>query len=238
MTVETTSSGARELRLLTVKTVGLIPFEYGVSRFSLSAGQPPSWIGFEAKGSDNVHFWGSGILDWFDYTYIYGWDFNHSYLARAPRGDVLGDWEFRTASGWSDEEADAVPLADPQGQAISAQAATAPIYRDGRFVMLAINGHSWRPSASDPGGAPRGEIQAWTAPNTWGPWSGPTNIYAPPEAQDRNAQIYNLATHPEISLEPLLISYNVLDNSCNGTTPGSTQNADGYRPRFVRVSAP
>jgi hypothetical protein len=242
MTVETNPSGAQELRILVGRAneVNFHPSEFGVAIFSLSPGQNPQFDRYQKIGDTTERFWGSGILDWVDgYTYIYGWSggFNQrSYVARAPNGNVLGNWQFWDGSGWSNDEADAAKLSNPAGDPIPAQAASKPIWRAGRLVMLSVNGDSYLTGHHDPGGAPRGEIQAWTAPFPWGPWSGPTNIYAPPEAQENDAAIYSLAAHPEISTEPLLISYAANYGPCSGTP--ATRQADGYRPRYVLVSAP
>jgi hypothetical protein len=248
MAVEPNSTGASELRILVIKTNlgGVGRRGFGIARFSLSTGQPPRFVTVNVLGGqDPGIIWGSGILDWFDgYTYVYGWKGvsepvigQRSFVARTPRANLLGGWQFWDGTSWTTNELDAKPLTDSNGQAIPAQAASTPIYKAGRFVMLTVNGDSWIAHAKDPNGAPRGEIQAWTSPTTSGPWSGPINVYSPPEAQEHdNAYIYNVAVHPELSpTDPLLVSYNVNYGCETGSTPAEPQQ---YRPRFIRVPVP
>jgi hypothetical protein len=241
MTVETNSSGSQELRIFVIRTQPPFdPTAVGIARFSL-AGQYPEFIELVNRGpaADADIFWGSGILDWVDgHTYIYGWSGGpqRPYLARSTVGNVLGAWEYWNGSGWTSNQNQAAPLADAAGQTIPAQSPATPIWRAGRFVMFSVNGNSQFSGQVDPDGAPRGMIQAWTSPMPWGPWTGPTNIYAPPEAQAHDALIYNVAVHPEISgTDPLLLSYNALWGCPTGATEGDR---DRYRPHFIRVSAP
>ena len=102
--------------------------------------------------------------------------------------------------------------------------------------MFSVNGDSWYSDQTDPAGAPPGTIQQWTAPAPWGPWTGPSNVYVPPEgALYGDSTVYNVAVHPDISgINSLLISYNSTWPGCLG----GYGHPDSYRPKFIRVVDP
>ena len=64
------------------------------------------------KGEIEVH-WGHAICDDNpDFTYIYGAGNAKPYVARAPKGNILGQWEFYTGADWVLDPDLAKPMLD------------------------------------------------------------------------------------------------------------------------------
>ncbi len=78
------------------------------------------------------------------------------------------------------------------------------------------------------------QINAWRAPNPWGPWPGPgAKVVDLPDVP--NAREYNTQVHPEsTSGGQVLISYNVMPDSEELLMRDNSL----YRPRFVRAPLP
>lgn len=163
------------------------------------------------------------MLETASYTYIYG---NRSvftqadtYVARAPAGNLLGPWTYRTSSEsspWSPREADAVPVARLWDGAVAQ-------YADNGYVMVGKDGN---------GGIYSDRIVAYTASTPHGPFTSPTKIYKAPE-YDGTFTKPTYATHfhhHDINNKGILFSYSVW---CNN--PCRWQDATVYRPRFLRM---
>jgi hypothetical protein len=156
--------------------------------------------------------WGTQLLDYGPYIYVYG-TLNGLRVARARRGQLMGQWEFYTGTGWS---------ADPTSSEVI-------IENVGTGGMTPVGGqfvYTYTPGLIDP------TIYVYTAPSPVGPFSAPTAIYRPPEASG-NIYTYNVAAHPELSRRPdrLVISYNV--NSFQLSDLYSDINNN--RPRFLEL---
>jgi hypothetical protein len=73
------------------------------------------------------------------------------------------------------------------------------------------------------------------SPNLYGPWSNPLPVYQCPETRrDPRICCYGAKGHPEIAQSPEELILTYVANSCVGDLQ-VLQDADLYRPRFVRV---
>lgn len=70
-----------------------------------------------------------------------------------------------------------------------------------------------------------------TAPHPQGPWSGPRNLYRPPESDHPEAFVYGAKGHPELTGADLIITY-----TANGSNERLAGDMSIYFPRFVRVN--
>lgn len=142
-------------------------------------------------------------------------------LSKTPAGTVqdFATWRFRTASGWSAQEADATGVVENVSSEVS-------IHR------LKIGGcDTWVMVYSEP---PLGAgILVRTSASATGPWSNPIQVFTCPEpAIDPKLMVYSAKAHPELSAPgEILISYSV--NSTDFWDVAA--HADKYRPRFVRI---
>jgi hypothetical protein len=163
--------------------------------------------------------YGAAVIERGVYTYVYGVEdepfVNHLHLARAPRGNLLGPWEFRTASGWSPDPGETARLLEGVGNGLS----VTPF--KGRFVLLTM-------ADSDFFG---NEIVARVACLPWGPWGGETHVYTTPE-NDGGLFSYNAHAHEQfVKGGRLLVSYDV--NTFRGED--LWRDVTIYRPRFLGV---
>lgn len=128
-------------------------------------------------------------------------------------------WSFRSATGWSESLAEAIPVAENIADELSVSWCAI----NGRALLVLIY--------SEPVFGAR--IFARTAEKPEGPWSDPIPIYTCPEpARDKRLFVYAAKAHPELSKDgELLVTYCV--NSHDFWHMAG--NADIYRPRFVRV---
>lgn len=178
--------------------------------------------------ADNGVAYGAAVLEEVDHTYIYGVEdlgaVKYAHLARAPRGDVLGRWQFFAGDGWSWDPRDSARLLP----ASVANEFSVTKIRGGYLLVtmdtspdLFLEG--WR------------EIVAYFACRPEGPWRDRTTLYVTPEAGSGRLFTYNAHAHPEFTRGGgLLISYNV--NSFD--FQDLFRNVDNYRPRFVRAYLP
>ncbi|MDP4228284.1 MAG: DUF5005 domain-containing protein, partial [Bacteroidota bacterium] len=165
--------------------------------------------------------YGSGIYEASDgYVYLYGtnsegWSTN-LHVARVPKHDFLGPWEFYTKNGWANQ---------PDNYSIGSSISPQPnVFKDGDHFYLV----SQQLLGQD--------IYIYEADSPLGPWKNKRTIYRIPDTYDgRSIITYNACLHTALSRNgELVISYNVnpvnfLDNF---NAPGS---ADKYRPYFIRV---
>ena len=162
--------------------------------------------------------YGSAILEADGYIYIYGIEdhptVKYAYVARTT--DILGAWEFFDGRGWTADEG-AVALIEDD---VSSQ-----------FSVIAWKGAYWLITQRT--GFSR-EIVAYQAEQPTGPWNDPILLYCTPESHG-DLFTYNAVTHPQFSEgDLLLISYNVNSFEFQDVF----DDADNYRPRFVRVALP
>jgi len=176
----------------------------------------------EGKDGAPTTAFGASILTLGDWTYIYG---TQDYgarkdliVARKPSGKESDDntcWQFFTGEGWSSRMDDMRPICNDVGNELSVHRT-----EKGTFVLTS------QKAGFD------AEIYLKTAPAPTGPWSAPQTVWTAPESSN-SILTYNAKAHPELSdrQKGLLISYNV-----NATTSEAImEDADIYRPRFIRV---
>lgn len=176
----------------------------------------------EANEGTPTTAFGASVLTEGNWTYIYGTqDYGHQknlILARTPAGaenDENIAWQFFAGNAWSNSMDDIKPVCEDVGNELSIHKT-----EKGKFILTSQKG----------GFGP--EIYIKSAPMPEGPWSSPRVVWNAPEANEK-ILTYNAKAHAELS-DPgqgLLISYNV-----NATTSEAILNdADIYRPRFIRV---
>lgn len=163
----------------------------------------------------------SGLFDAADgYTYLYGNE-NKSLtsflrVARVKGGDLTGEWEYLTKSGWAQQPDDLYTL----------QNVTLPnvFEKDGKYYLVSQEIIFGR------------EIYIWDAVSPIGPWKNKRTIYKIPEKYTQPEFItYNSTLHSHLSKEgELVLSYNInpTDFWSNFNNQGS---ADRYRPYLVRI---
>ena len=143
--------------------------------------------------------------------------------ARVPPDAVeqMDAWEFRTSGGWSSSLADAVSLAQGLTTEFSVSRIDSP------------TGPRWVLVQSEPSFGRH--IFARTSRSPFGPWSPPKPVYQVPGVDAKKRHFtYSAKAHPELSRAgELLVSYVV--NSLDFGE--AVNNADIYRPRFIRVPA-
>jgi hypothetical protein len=167
--------------------------------------------------SDTIQ-WGVWVLDDSGYTYIYGiedrgWD-KYVHIARVAAGDLAGQWQYYTGSGWS---------SDPTTSARVLNGAS------NQYSVVRMNGKYQLVTQ-----APLGrEIYSYSGSSPVGPFAGKTLLYTTP-TWGGDSFTYNAVAHPELSGSgQMLISYNV--NSSNMADLYSSPEL--YRPRFVRAGS-
>ncbi len=165
------------------------------------------------------HWWGAAIVDEAPYTYVFGVRLGTPrdlFLARVPYQLLDGPWEYRTATGWSLDLADAEPvLSDAQRLATQLS-----VLRDGGgWVLVSQDAF------------PGTTVSVWRGNEPWD-WGARKTLVTLPDVAD--GAVYNALVHPQFaSGEGMLLSYNVIAG------PEATmEDAALYRPRFVRVALP
>ena len=157
------------------------------------------------------------------------------YVARIPLNNPMGQWQFRTASAWSLNPQQAVPISN-----YGISPGFSVIRRDNDLYLITQQNGYMQCGA----GREIYTIKGGLAP--WDHFSGQKKlIYTVPDQYDGYyLTTYNASIHPEWnSAGGLLISYNVNDPS--DTTKfkncpfqclyGNSRNADTYRPKFIRL---
>jgi hypothetical protein len=164
---------------------------------------------------DNIHF-GHALMESGEFYYIYGLKKEHPYVARAPRKNILAEWEFFDGKNWGRNSENAVPVLEFVG---SEQFSV--FEWKGTYIMIMQEGDLGR------------KIYSFTSKNPEGPWANQKLIYETPiPAGCGDCWTYNALAHPQLTEnEMLLVSYNT--NSM--TMEDHYKDALIYRPRFFRV---
>lgn len=164
---------------------------------------------------NQIHF-GHAVYATENYTYIYGAKDKRPYVARAISGDIYGGWEFFDGINWSSSATSAKPILNKTG---SEQFSV--FEWEDQFVMI-MQGDSLSK-----------KVYSYTAQNPEGPWENSTVIYETPIVKNcESCWTYNALAHPQFMKdEMLLVSYNT--NSME--LQDHYENADIYKPRFIRV---
>ncbi|MGH3165852.1 MAG: DUF4185 domain-containing protein, partial [Trebonia sp.] len=195
------------------------PFDFGQTGMAIAKFSVPG-LRLESVtptyGGTDVS-WGVQLLREGPWIYIYGVESGSSgkevHLARARTGGLTGPWQFYTGSGWSSDPGASAPLLGNVGASFSVTR------EDGEYVLATTD------SYLDP------QIYLYTARTPFGPFSGGTKIYTPPEAGG-SIYVYNVAAHPELtSPGRLVLSYNV--NSFDSADLYA--NINNNRARFITV---
>lgn len=166
--------------------------------------------------------WSQELLSDGPWTYVYGEDGSHVYVARAPADEVAvqAQWTYYDGAGWATREAGAVPVMNH---------ASPPF--EGDFDVTEVGGDILALTMTG------GQIEVGTAPDPWGPFGGFATVYHTPEqsAYPRSYEIatYGIEAHPELSApNTLVVSYNV-----NGqASKAQVAHANVYRPRFLELT--
>ena len=166
--------------------------------------------------------WGSAVLQDDGQTYVYGAERTTDAMrfAHVARMTANGGWEFWDGSGWSAAITRSARLLSGVDTGYSVQRA------GDRYVLVTTEGNLvFNPS-----------VVAYTSPTPTGPWSGPIQLYTPPEAPPGTSLVsYDARLHPALARAgTLLLSYNV--NSLDKDAGYADTRI--YRPRFVEVTWP
>jgi len=166
--------------------------------------------------SDGTISYGSCLMEDDNYIYIYGITsvnlVKNVHVARAANGDLTSPWEYFDGSGWIN-----TPVAYTIHQ--SASDMFSVIKDGGKYYLITqeiIFGD---------------RIFVYESDTPVGPWLNQKTLYCTPESGG-DIFTYNSFVHPELSEEgELVISYNI--NSFDFSD--LFENADNYRPKFIRV---
>jgi len=172
---------------------------------------------FDYPGEVEIH-WGHAICDDDpDYTYIYGAGDKYPYVARAPKGDILANWEFYTGENWVTDSRLAKPMTDFKG---SEQFSVIKI--NGKYVLLTQSGDFLASS-----------LYSVTSDQPYAGWSNKKELWKlQPLVPAKDLFAYNPVAHPQFTENnELLVSYCV--NSFN--LDDLFTDASKYRPVFIRV---
>jgi hypothetical protein len=171
--------------------------------------------------TENGVLYGSAILEDVAYTYIYGTEDlrakKYGHVARAERNALLGRWEFFAGEGWSSDPMSSVRMVADVANQYSV------IRMEEQYVLITMDNR--KPFGKD--------IVGYRANGPSGPWSESVLLYSTPQARG-DIFTYNAFAHPQFTRNgQFLVSYNV--NSLGGL-PSLFDDADNYRPRFIRVN--
>ncbi len=160
--------------------------------------------------------YGSCVLEDENHLYIYGISTQFlskkAHIARVANGDLTGTWEFYNGSAWV-SQASNYAIADGVSDQFS-------VISDGEKYYLITHEIIFGE-----------EIFIMESNSPTGPWTNKRTLYCTPEAGG-NIFTYNAFAHPELAENgELRISYNI--NSFEFAD--LFENADLYRPRFIRV---
>jgi hypothetical protein len=164
-------------------------------------------------------WWGAALVDEAPYTYVFGIRLGTPrdlFLARVPYRLLDGPWEYRTATGWSLDLADAEPVLS-HAEHLATQIS---VLRDGDgWVLVSQDAY------------PRTTVNVWRGAEPWA-WGARETLVTLPDVP--GGAVYNALVHPQFASDDgMLLSYNV------GAGPAETMaDAALYRPRFVRVPLP
>lgn len=172
---------------------------------------------------ENVHY-GMAALNDGDYQYIYAqvdiendWDpVTEVYVARTTVQDMYSRWEYYNGSGWSENSADAAPLAGISSVAVSSQFNVIKL-RD-KYVLF-TSAKNWNSR----------KAYTFVSDTPYGPWKNKKLIYELPELAQSNWYSYNAMIHPQFEKNGM-----ILGSYCVNTDTFSEQftNVASYRPIF------
>lgn len=164
---------------------------------------------------NEIHF-GHAVCATDSYTYMYGAKEKLPYVARAKKGAIYEKWEFFDGISWNNDAQEAIPILEKTGS----EQFSVFEWKD-QFVMI-MQGDSLSQ-----------KIYSYTANAPEGPWGNKQIIYETPiVANCKSCWTYNALGHPQFMEDDmLLVSYNT--NSME--LKDHYDNADIYKPRFVRV---
>jgi hypothetical protein len=196
-----------------------------VARFGtkFAAGRPYRPLSVHPLPSGNGVSWASGLHRAGSHTYIYGvrdlGGVKHMHIARVGGRSLLGEWEFSTSSGaWSAAERDSAPVLTGVANEYSVSEV------GGAYVLITHD----TTEAANP------KIVAYFSCTPYGPFTGKTPVYTPPEPASYGPGVftYNAHAHPEIDAGGrLVVSYNV--NSF--VAADHYRDVTIYRPRFLEL---
>lgn len=193
-------------------------WDFGYRGFDLAVFSLPGLkqLSVSNKIDDPEISYGSCLLEEANYIYIYGISTDRlqkkAHVARARGGDLSGEWEFYNGAEWT-RAISKFAIQDGVSDQFS-------VFKDGgKYYLLTheiIFGE---------------EIFLYEADTPVGPWRNKRTIYCTPETGG-DIFTYNSFVHPELSENgELRVSYNI--NSFN--FQDLFENADLYRPKFIRV---
>jgi hypothetical protein len=202
------------------KSTGGGAWDFGYASVDVATFHLPDFtlLSLERKVVDPATNYGACLLEDGGYTYIYGSEkvgfskFLH--VARVKGRNLNGPWEYFTGMGWS-----ADPMAS--GRVLASVSDQFSVFKKGDKFYLMTQHHILG-----------GEIYLYDSDTPAVGFDHKRTIYCTPEHKKGNLFTYNAFAHPEFSNDgALLVSYNV-----NSFVFGDLfQNADNYRPYFVRV---
>ncbi len=175
-------------------------------------------ISIERKVTDPPTNYGACVLEDGGYTYLYGSEkvglskFMH--VARVQGRDLNGTWEYFTGTDWTTDPAASARVFAHVSDQFSV------FKKDSRYYLLTQH-HILG-----------GEINIYDSDNPAIGFDDKKLVYCTPQSNAGNLFTYNAFAHTEFSgSDGLLVSYNV-----NSFVFGDLfQNADNYRPYFVRI---
>ena len=173
---------------------------------------------FDYPGEVEIH-WGHAVCDDDpDFTYIYGAGDKFPYVARAPKGNILADWEFYTGENWVADSKLAKPMTSFRGS----EQFSVFKHKD-KYVMITQSGDFLASS-----------IYSVTSDNPYTGWTNKKELWKlQPLVKEKDLFAYNPVAHPHLIHDnELLISYCV--NSFN--LDDLFEDASKYRPVFIRVN--
>jgi hypothetical protein len=157
--------------------------------------------------------WGVDLFRQGPYTYIYGVENTpaRKYVHLARAGNLTGQWQFYTGSGWSENPSKSARLLGDVGSSYG----VTPV---GDHYLLVTTDSALGPT-----------IYTYTASSPVGPFTHCQAVYRAPESGN-GFYAYDVAVHPELSRpSELTLSYNV--NTFH--TPDIYRNVQNYRARFL-----
>lgn len=200
------------------KDTGMWDFEWkgtALASYSLPEIKEIKIIEFDFENPQNIHY-GHAVLEEEDYTFIFGLGGGKIHIARAEAGKIESQWEFYTEAGWNNLAAKSIPIIDIDGS----EQFSVLKWKDKYILITQLSSLST-------------EICSFTSDNLTSNWHNKQTLYSTPLPQeDHNLFTYNAVAHPQFTNNnEILISYNT--NSF--ILSEHFENADIYRPRFIRV---
>ncbi|WP_233459817.1 DUF4185 domain-containing protein [Microbacterium resistens] len=207
---------------------GSFDFRWTANRLAILDGDSLQLDTIVDRPSETGINWGSWTLEEGPTTYIYGiadpGGVRSAYVARAQGQDgIAGDWSFWDGSGWSGQEADAVPVVPYVANEFSVAR-----FRDGYLLVTQDTSELFST-----------RIVARTSCSPTGPFTDPVELYRTPETGlagsygDADVFTYNAHEHPNLRTgNRILVTYNVNTFDNVGDV---YDDASIYRPRFLDV---